>query len=167
VCILSSPLVGEDSSEGFTPILSFSLLKREGTIVVIKVTDKPLSPEAVVNLVRSPASGCVVTYVGLIRETSHDKKVVSVEYSDPDGGAEIRLRGIADEARRRYPVNGVAIHHRVGKLKMGDINLVVTVAAGHRVEGFAACQYIIDRFKEELPTRKRETYADGSFLEGD
>jgi molybdopterin synthase catalytic subunit len=134
---------------------------------MIKITDQPISPEAVVNLVRSPASGCVVTYVGLIRETSHDKKVVSVEYGDSDGGAEDRLREIADEARRRFPVNGVAIHHRVGKLKVGDINIVVAVAAGHRVEGFAASQYIIDRFKGALPTRKRETYADGSMWEGD
>jgi molybdopterin synthase catalytic subunit len=134
---------------------------------MIKITDRPISPEAVINLVRTPASGCVVTYVGLIRETSHDKKVLSVEYANADGGAEDRLRKIAGEARRRYPVNGVAIHHRVGKLKVGDINIVVAVSAAHRGDGFAASQYIIDRFKEALPTRKRETYADGSILEGD
>ena len=134
---------------------------------MIKITKSPLSPEAVVDLVRSPASGCVVTYVGLIRETSHDKKVASVEYSDPDGGAEDRLREIAGEIRRKFPVNGVAIHHRVGRLKVGDINLVVAVAAAHRGEGFAASQYAIDRFKDALPTRKKETYADGSVYKGD
>ena len=134
---------------------------------MIKITDQPLSPEAVVNLVRTPASGCAVTYVGLIRETSHGKKVASVEYTDTDGGAEDRLREIAGEARRQYPINAVAIHHRVGKLKVGDINIVVAVSAAHRADGFAASQYIIDRFKEALPTRKRETYADGSVLEGD
>ena len=134
---------------------------------MIKVTNQPLSPEAVVDLVRSPASGCVVTYVGLIRETSRDKKVLSVEYTDADGGAEDRLREIAGEARRRYPVNGVAIHHRVGKLRVGDINIVVAVSAAHRGDGFAASQYIIDRFKKALPTRKKETYADGSVYDGD
>ncbi len=134
---------------------------------MIKITDKPISPEVVVDLVRSPASGCVATYVGLIRETSRGKKVISVEYSDPDGEAEDRLREIAGEARRKWPVKAVAIHHRIGILKGGDINLVVAVAAEHRGEGFAASQYIIDRFKEALPTRKRETYTDGSMYEGD
>jgi molybdopterin synthase catalytic subunit len=134
---------------------------------MIKITKSPLSPEAVVDLVRSPASGCVVTYVGLIRGTSHDKKVASVEYADSDGGAEDRLREIAGEVRRQFSVNGVAIHHRIGKLKVGDINLVVAVAAAHRGEGFAASQYAIDRFKDALPTRKKETYTDGSVYEGD
>jgi molybdopterin synthase catalytic subunit len=133
---------------------------------MIKVTDRPLSPEAVVDLVRSPASGCVVTYVGLIRGTSRGKEVLSVEYTDPDGGAEDRLREIAGEIRREFPVNDVAIHHRTGKLKVGDINLVVAVAAAHRPEGFAASQYAIDRFKEAPPTRKRETYTDGSVWQG-
>ena len=136
-------------------------------LAMIKITDERISPEAVVDLVRSPASGCVATYVGLIRETSRDKGVLSVEYSDPDGEAEDRLREIAGEARRKWPVNSVAIHHRIGKLKVGDINLVVAVAAAHRGEGFAASQYIIDRFKEALPTRKKETYTDGSVYEGD
>ena len=134
---------------------------------MIKITDKPLSPSAVVDLVRSPASGCVVTYVGLIRGTSRDKKVLSVEYTDPDGGAEDRLREIAGEIRHKFPVNDMAIYHRIGKLKVGDINLVVAVAAAHRGEGFAASQYAIDRFKGSLPTRKKETYTDGSVYEGD
>jgi molybdopterin synthase catalytic subunit len=134
---------------------------------MIKITGQPLSPEDVVNLVRSTTSGCVVTYVGLIRGTSHGKEVLSVEYTDPDGRAEDRLREIAGEVRRRWPVNGVAIHHRTGKLKVGDINLVVAVAAAHRGEGFAASQYAIDRFKEALPTRKKETYRDGSTRESD
>ena len=58
-------------------------------------------------------------------------------------------------------MENVAICHRIGKLKVGDINLVVAVAAAHRGEGFAACQYAIDRFKQQLPTQKTETYQDG------
>jgi molybdopterin synthase catalytic subunit len=63
-------------------------------------------------------------------------------------------------------VENVAICHRIGKLKVGDINLVVAIAAAHRGEGFAACQYAIDRFKEVMPTKKKETYTDGSFRVG-
>jgi molybdopterin synthase catalytic subunit len=129
---------------------------------MIQITDQPISSEVVVNEVKTDDSGCVVTYVGLIREHSRGKTVLSVEYEDAEGKAGERLREIASEIEQRWPVSKVAIYHRVGKLKVGDINLVVAVASAHRREGFAACQHAIDRFKQELPTRKRETYKDGS-----
>jgi molybdopterin synthase catalytic subunit len=133
---------------------------------MICITDKPISPEFVVNEVKTDSSGCVATYVGLIREQSRGKAVLSVEYEDADGKAEDRLREIASGIMQKWPVNGVAIYHRVGKLKVGDVNLIVAVASAHRREGFAACQYAIDQFKQELPTKKRETYQDGSFWDG-
>ncbi len=134
---------------------------------MICITDKPIAPELVVNEVKTDSSGCVVTYVGLIREHSGGKPVLSVEYEDAEGKAEDRLREIASEIEQKWPVNRIAIYHRVGKLKVGDINLVVAIAAAHRREGFAACQYAIDRFKQELPTKKKETYKDGSILVGE
>jgi molybdopterin synthase catalytic subunit len=129
---------------------------------MIKITKKPISPELIVNKVKTDSSGCVVTYVGLIREYSRGKPVLSVEYEDTQGTAEGRLQEIASEIRQKWQLNNVAIYHRIGKLKVGDINLVVAVAAAHRQEGFAACQSAIDQFKQKLPTRKKETYQDGS-----
>ncbi len=134
----------------------------------IQVTTEPLSPGAAVNRVKTDRSGCVVVYVGLIREQSRGKKVLSVEYEDTSGGAAERLRSIAGEIEQKWNVEAVSIWHRVGKLSVGDINLVVALAAPHREEGFAACQYAIDRFKAALPTAKRETYMDGTVrVEGD
>ncbi len=129
---------------------------------MIEITEKPISPELVVNRVKTAGSGCVVTYVGLIREHSQGKSVLAVEYEDVGRRAEGRLHEIASEIKQKYSVNNIAIWHRVGKLKVGDINLVVAVAAAHRAEGFAACQQAIDLFKMKLPTQKTETYADGS-----
>ena len=129
---------------------------------MIEITDQPVSPERIINRVRTDNSGCVVTYVGLIRDNSRGKSVLSVEYEDTEKTAEDRLRQIADEAKQKWQINSVAVCHRIGKLKVGDINLVVAIAATHRQEGLAACQYIIDQFKEKLPTRKKETYTDGS-----
>ena len=129
---------------------------------MIEITDKPISPELVVNKVKTEASGCVVTYIGVIRESSQGKSVLSVEYKDPDGTAENRLREIASETEKKWQLNNLAICHRLGKLKVGDINIVIAVASAHRQEGFAACQYAIDRFKQMLPTLKEETYHDGS-----
>jgi len=129
---------------------------------MVEITEKPISPEWVINKVRSDSSGCVVTYIGLIREYSQGKPVLSVEYQDSKGSAESTLQEIANETRHRWQIENIAISHRIGKLRVGEINLVVAVASTHRGEGFAACQYVIDQFKLRLPTKKTETYHDSS-----
>jgi len=135
---------------------------------MIEITEKPISPELVVNKVKTNSSGCVVTYIGLIREYSRGKRVLWLEYKDPEGAAKNRLEQIASEIRQKWQLDNVAICQRIGKLKVGDINLVIAIAAAHRQEGLAACQYAIDRFKEIIPTQKKETYEDGSiWVEGD
>jgi molybdopterin synthase catalytic subunit len=128
----------------------------------IKITDQPIRPEEIINQAKSLDSGCVATYVGLIRNNSHDRPVRSVEYKDTDGKAEERLKALAEDVKNKFPVNNLAMCHRVGKLNVGDINLVFAFACGHRQEGFAACSYAIDRFKETLPTSKKETYLDSA-----
>ena len=135
---------------------------------MIEITKEPISPELIVNKVKTDNSGCVVTYVGLIREYSRGKPVVSVEYEDAPGTARSRLQEIASEIKQKWQVNSIAMYHRIGKLKVGDINLVFAFAATHREEGFAACQYAVDQFKQKLPTQKKETYQDGStWVEGE
>jgi molybdopterin synthase catalytic subunit len=129
---------------------------------VIEITSKPISPERVINQVKTDGSGCVVTYVGLIRNSSQGKAVASVEYQDTKGNAADRLKAIASEIRQKWQVENIAVCHRLGKLEVGDINFMVAVASVHRREGLAACSYAVDRFKELLPTKKTETYTDGS-----
>jgi len=134
---------------------------------MIEVTEEPVSPERVINKARNDSSGCVVTYVGLIREHSQGRTVLSVEYQNSKGQAENELLEIAGEVRQKWQVENIAISHRVGRLKVGEINLVVAVASAHRSEGFAACQYVVDRFKERRPTRKIETYRAGAAVQAD
>ena len=134
---------------------------------IVVITEKPLSTETIVNSVKTRESGCVVTYVGLIRESSRGKPVLSVTYRDREGKAGNRLKEIADDAKQKWQLSNIAICHRIGELKVGDINLVVAVASAHRQDGFLACQYVIDQFKKRLPTHKKETYQDGSsFTQG-
>ena len=129
---------------------------------MIEITEEPISPENIVNRVKTDQSGCVVTYIGLIRQYSQGKQVLSVEYSDSEGKAEGRLEEIESKTRQKWQLSNMAICHRLGKLNVGDINLVVAVASAHRQEGFLACQYAIDQFKQKMPTSKKETYQDGS-----
>lgn len=131
---------------------------------MIEITSKAISVEEVVDKVKCSNSGCVVTYVGLIRDYSRGKPVLSVEYRDPDNTAASILQAITDQAIQRWQVNKIAITHRTGILVVGDVNLVVAVASAHRAEGLAACEYIIDRFKQKLPTEKIETYQDSDIL---
>jgi molybdopterin synthase catalytic subunit len=135
-------------------------------VFMIQITDEPISPEAVVNQAKTSSSGCVATYVGLIRDNSRGKAVFSVEYTDTDGKAADRLNEIAFQIKRKYPVNNVVIYHRIGKLNVGDVNLVVAIAAAHRTEALAAVGYAVDLFKDGLPTAKKETYLDGTIWEG-
>jgi molybdopterin synthase catalytic subunit len=125
---------------------------------MVEITDQALSPGEVVNRTKTTGSGCVVTYVGLIRDNSKGKPVKSVEYRDADGEAKERLQQIADEVREKWQLENVSICHRIGKLNVGEINLVVAVASVHRGEGLGACGYIIDQFKSRLPTQKEEVY---------
>ena len=129
---------------------------------LIEITSKPISPERVISQVKTDGSGCVVTYVGLIRNSSQGKAVVSVEYQDTKGNAADALKKIAQEIKQKWPIEDIAVCHRIGKLKVSDINFLVAVASAHRKEGLAACSYAVDRFKELLPTKKTETYSDGT-----
>ena len=134
---------------------------------MIEIVEEPISPELVINKVKTDDSGCVVAYIGLIRKYSRGKSILSVEYNDSSGTAEGRLQEIASEITRKWQVNNLAISHRIGKLNVGDISIVFAVASGHRQEGIAACQYAVDRFKQIKPTQKKETYQDGSiWVEG-
>jgi len=131
-----------------------------------KISQSPLKPEEVINLVRTRDSGCVVTYVGLIRDNSRGREVRSVEYRDPKGTAESGLRAIVNEAMKKFPLIAMAIYHRIGVLSVNDINLVVAIGAGHRGEGLDACRFAVDEFKAKLPTTKIETYTDGTTFQG-
>jgi len=138
------------------------IAKSPANNIFAKIVQEPISPDSVINLVRTRNSGCVATYVGLIRDNSHDKAVRSVEYRDTAGKAEEGLKSIIEEAMRRWPLNAMAIYHRIGVLSVNDINLVVAVGAGHRSEGLAATAFAVDQFKAKLPTAKKETYTDGT-----
>jgi len=129
---------------------------------MVEVTDKAISPETVIAKVKNDGTGCVVSYIGLIRNRSHGKPVLSVQYQDSKGKAETTLREIVGEANHKWHVENIAVSHRTGTLTVGEISLVIAIASAHRREGFAACRYIINQFKQRLPTRKAETYHDGS-----
>lgn len=130
------------------------------------VTDAPLSLDAVVRAVSGTGQGGVVTFSGAVRDSTHGKAVVRLEYEAYAPMAERKLAEIAAEAAAQWPGARVAIHHRVGVLVPGELAVVIAASTPHRAEAFAACRHAIERLKADVPIWKKEVYADGAVWVG-
>jgi molybdopterin synthase catalytic subunit/molybdopterin converting factor small subunit len=126
-----------------------------------RLSDAPLSLEAVVDEVRSDEAGAVATFVGTTRVHSRGRTVTHLEYEAYPGMAEDVMAQIADELKRRYELCDVAIHHRVGRVGIGEPSVVIAVSAPHRQDALAACKDAIDSLKETVPLWKKEVYEGG------
>lgn len=126
---------------------------------MIKLTSEPISPESIVRGLYRDDCGALVNFVGTVRNTSKEGEKVSLLEIEPCGSdAETKLNDIASEVKQKWQLQNVAICRRVGKLKVGEIALVVVVVATRRKEAFEACQYIIDRIKLGGITKERDIY---------
>jgi len=129
---------------------------------MIEITDQPLDPARVTNLVRRDGNGAVVTFLGTTRDHFEGKRVLRLEYEAYYDMALKKLEEICREMQQEFGVEDVAISHRTGLVDIGQISLVVAVAAPHRKEAFYACHKVVDRIKETVPIWKKEVYEDGS-----
>jgi molybdopterin synthase catalytic subunit len=127
---------------------------------MVKITPESLTPQPIIDSVKRDDCGAIVSFVGTIRDNTHGRRVTSLEIQPVDDKAEEKLGGVAEEVKQKWKIQDVAIWRRTGKLKAGEIALIVAVAAPHRPEAFRACEYIIDRIKEGDITTEKETYAD-------
>jgi molybdopterin synthase catalytic subunit len=131
------------------------------------VTSAPLSVEAVLGAVEGPGAGAVTTFVGLVRDHNQGRSVLYLEYEAYAPLAEKALALIVDEASTRWPGTRMAIHHRTGRLEIGEASVVIAVAAPHRADAFAACRYAIERVKQIVPIWKHEHFEGGEvWIEG-
>lgn len=132
-----------------------------------RVSDRPVSGDEVEALVGSDRAGAVVTFLGVVRDHHEGRAVSHLEYEAYAPMAERVFAEIAATAERRWPLEGIAIHHRVGRLEVGEASVAIAVSAAHRGEAFEACRFVIDRLKSVAPIWKRETGPDGSrWVEG-
>ena len=103
-----------------------------------------------------------MTFVGRVRDTARGHKVIALEYDAYPEMAEAIFAQIAAEAKSRFAISEVAIHHRYGRLEVGEPSVVVAVAAPHRSAAFEACRYAIDQLKTRAPIWKKEFGPDGA-----
>ena len=128
---------------------------------MIYITSKPLNPQEVTDLVRRDSNGAVVTFLGTTRDFSEGRDVLYLEYEAYQPMAENMLREIAQEVLDRWGIEDMAIAHRVGKLEVGEISLVVALASPHRKDAFEASVYAMDRVKAVVPIWKKEVFQGG------
>ena len=125
------------------------------------LSEQPLSVEVVVEEVASEEAGAVATFVGTTRVHSRGRVVTHLEYEAYEGMAEQVMAEIADGLRARYELCEVAIHHRIGRVGIGERSVVIAVSAPHRQDALAACKDAIDTLKQRVPLWKKEVYEDG------
>ncbi len=133
---------------------------------MVRLTDDPLEPSLVERLVRADDRGAVLAFVGLVRDHTGPHRVERLEYEAYRPMAVKVFEGIRAEVDERWPGTRVAIHHRLGHLAVGEVAVVIAVAAPHRAETFDACRYAIERMKADVPIFKKEVRTDGSVWVG-
>ena len=139
----------------------------------LAVTREPLAVESLVALLegdaRTEGEGCgaVCTFLGVVRATHGGRRVRYLEYEAFEPLAMKALGQIVEEIREAWPRAQAAIHHRIGRLDVGQPSVAVVAAAAHRAEAFEVCRYAIERVKQIAPIWKHEFFEDGdAWVEG-
>jgi molybdopterin synthase catalytic subunit/molybdopterin converting factor small subunit len=126
-----------------------------------RLSTEPLSVEAAIAEVRDERAGAIATFSGTTRVESRGRTVQWLDYEAYEGMAEKVMAEIAAGLKSKHDVLEIAIHHRTGRVAIGDTSVVVAVSAAHRAAALAACQEAIDTLKELVPLWKKEVYEGG------
>lgn len=138
-----------------------------GAVRATAITTEVLDPDALLRVVEGPGMGAVATFLGLVRNHNQGRRVLYLVYEAYEPLAERVLARIVDEAREQWPSIAVAIHHRIGRLAIGEASVAIAAASPHRADAFAACRYAIERVKQIAPIWKHEFFEGGDvWIEG-
>lgn len=135
---------------------------------MIEVTTEDFSVDDVLARLGSGRMGALVTFVGVVRDSSRGRKVDRIEIQVYEEMAKKQLEAIREEAMKRFGVEEIAVIHRHGSLNVSENIMMIAVGAGHRSEAFEACRFVLERIKEKVPIWKKEITPEGDFwVEGE
>jgi molybdopterin synthase catalytic subunit len=126
-----------------------------------RIGEEPLDVDRAAAEVETPDAGAVVTFVGTVRRHSRDREVEYLDYEAFEEMAEPMLARLGDELAAKHDICKIAVHHRIGRVEIGEASIVIAVSAPHRAAAFDACREAIDTLKETIPLWKKEVYAGG------
>lgn len=131
------------------------------------ITVHPLDLAALIGRLSAAGDGAVSSFLGVVRANNMNRRVTHLEYEAYEPLALKALQQICAEAAERWPGARVAIHHRIGRLAIGEASVAIAAASAHRSEAFAACRYAIERVKQIAPIWKHEFFDGGEvWIEG-
>jgi molybdopterin synthase catalytic subunit len=135
---------------------------------MIKIQRGEIDIQDHLDMVRTPNTGGIVTFLGTVRDNAKGRKVAKMSIEVYESMAKGQLRAIRTEAIDKFGVNEIVVVHRYGELDVMDNIVFIAVSSGHRREAFEACMYVIDELKQRVPIWKKETTPDGDFwVEGE
>jgi molybdopterin synthase catalytic subunit len=129
---------------------------------MVRLTREPIDYLALTESVRSPHCGAVVLFLGTVRDLTGEQVTVFLDYEAYALMAEKKLAEIEAEIKGKWPVDKLAMIHRLGRLAVGEVSVAIAVSCPHRAEAFEACEYAIDTIKQLVPIWKKENAPDGA-----
>jgi MoaE-MoaD fusion protein len=129
---------------------------------LIELVRQPIRVSEIVVLLKAPADGAVLAFEGIVRDHSGKRRTLYLDYEAYESMALIKLRELAAQMRERFPIDRLALVHRLGRLEIGETSVLVAVSAEHRGAAFDACRHGIDTLKRTVPIWKKEYFEGGA-----
>ena len=129
---------------------------------IVLLVREPIDFAGLIQNVRADRDGAIVTFDGFVRNESHGRRTLHLEYEAYESMALAKMQEIAAQAHEKHAIHRVAIAHRLGRLEIGETSVFIAVSAPHRAAAFDACRFAIDTLKRTVPIWKKEYFADGA-----
>ena len=129
---------------------------------IIQLVREPLDLATLARSVRGPSDGAIVTFDGFVRNQSHGRRTLYLDYEAYESMALAKMREIGKQLHEKFPIHSVAMVHRLGRLQIGETSVFIAVSAPHRAAAFEACRFAIDTLKRTVPIWKKEYFEDGA-----
>ncbi len=129
---------------------------------IYQLIREPIDADAFAQHVRAPEDGAVVTFDGFVRNQSHNRATLYLDYEAYESMALAKMREIGAQLHEQYRIHRVVMVHRLGRLHVGETSVFIAVSAPHRAAAFDACRLAIDTLKRTVPIWKKEYFEDGA-----
>ncbi|HTZ47775.1 MAG TPA: molybdenum cofactor biosynthesis protein MoaE [Verrucomicrobiae bacterium] len=129
---------------------------------IIALLHSAIDPPAIVRDVRADPDGAIVTFDGFVRNQSHGRRTLYLDYEGYEPMALAKMRELAQLAHQNFAIHRLAIVHRLGRLQIGETSVFIAVSSPHRAAAFDACRFAIDTLKRTVPIWKKEYFEDGA-----
>ena len=129
---------------------------------IFQLVREPIDMASLASHIRAPEDGATVTFDGFVRNQSHNRPTLYLDYEAYEPMALAKMREIGAQLHEKFAIHRVAIVHRLGRLEIGETSVFIAVSAPHRGAALDACRFAIDTLKRTVPIWKKEYFEDGA-----